>query len=85
MESERVIIEAPLSFTGSAKRINRRFSQWFISYPLIACAWLVVLSWYLFFGIWLIPYRLIRRSQRKQKLETLRHRESLGVNNYDKN
>jgi len=37
--------------------------------------WLLILCWYLFFGLWLVPYRLFRRGQRKRELATLRHRE----------
>ena len=42
-------------------------------------AWLFVTSWYLFFGIFLVPYRLIRRGQRKRKREALQHRETLAA------
>ena len=34
-----------------------------------------MLCWYALWGIWLIPYRLVRRGQRKQKLAQIRHQE----------
>lgn len=73
MESEKIIIEAPMSYTGSAKRLWRLNA--YIRIPLIILAWIVITGWYLFFGLWIVPYRLIRRSQRKQKQAALRHRE----------
>ena len=41
--------------------------------------WFFVACWYLFWGIWLIPYRLIRRGSRKNKRDALRHREMLDA------
>lgn len=42
-------------------------------------AWSLVATWYLVWGIWLVPYRLIRRGQRKDKVAALRHREVIGA------
>ncbi len=81
LASERVIIEAPLSFTGSAKRIWRLSPVGWVQALLvlvILVAWTVVLVWYCTFGLLLVPYRLIRRSSRKQKRDALRHRELVG-------
>lgn len=79
LASERVIIEAPMSFTGSAKRIWRLSSLAWVRALLVVLviplAWTVVLVWYCTFGLALVPYRLIRRSSRKQKRDELRHRE----------
>jgi len=78
LDSERVVIEAPMSFTGSAKRIWRLSTIGWVRALLVVAimlAWTVVLCWYLLWGIWLVPYRLIRRSSRKQKRDALRHRE----------
>jgi len=36
--------------------------------------WLVILCWYVFFGLWLAPYRLFRRGQPKRDVAMLRHR-----------
>ena len=44
---------------------------------LILMAWAVILWWYLIFGLLLVPYRLIRRGQRKNRRQELRHREML--------
>jgi hypothetical protein len=81
MKSEEVILSAPMSLSDSAERIIRNSDNiWiklFILVPLIAVAWIIILMWYAFFGILIVPYRLIRRSQRKQKRDKLRHNELL--------
>lgn len=86
LASEQVIIEAPMSFAGSTKRIWRMRADWddipdwlgtTIAVFFLIVAWTVVLGWYLLFGLLLVPYRLIRRSQRKGKRDDLRHRELL--------
>jgi hypothetical protein len=46
---------------------------------LICIIWFAVLCWYIFFGLLLVPYRLIRRSSRKNKRDQLRHRELLDA------
>lgn len=86
-KSDGVVISAPMSFTGSAQRIfkitevDNQLIKWLLLVPiailLTLTAWSFVLIWYIIFGIWLIPYRLIRRSQRKAKRDRLRHRELL--------
>jgi len=81
-----VVIEAPMSFTGSAKRawkLTKIETAW--AKPLviigvislIAIWWMLIAGWYVIFGIILVPYRLIRRSGRKQKLAQARHDEML--------
>ena len=79
LESERVIVQAPMSYTGSAKRIWRLGSGGWRTLLIfvIAAAWVVVTGWYLLWGIWLIPYRVIRRGERKRKRQALQHREML--------
>lgn len=93
LASEEIVVSAPLSFHGSAARIWRPLSRnaaatengwatfgWYLlAYTLIALAWVGVLCWYLIFGLLVVPYRLIRRGQRKRKLEEARHRELLGA------
>jgi hypothetical protein len=89
LASEDVIISAPMSYAGSAQRILRlrRRAQsggslaalTMAAVVLIVSAWLMVTVWYLIWGIWLVPYRLVRRSARKRKVEALRHRELLGT------
>jgi hypothetical protein len=86
-QSENIVISAPMSFNGSAQRIfkitnvDNQLLIWLLLVPLslllTLTAWSFVLIWYLIFGIWLIPYRLIRCSQRKIKRDNLRHKELL--------
>ena len=87
LASADVVIAAPASFTGSAQRIwriTRGHTGWpaagFVTLAVLAVvvAWALVACWYLIWGIWLIPYRLIRRGQRKQRLAQLRHQELLS-------
>ncbi|USN97296.1 MAG: hypothetical protein H6799_02895 [Candidatus Nomurabacteria bacterium] len=86
LASEKVVVAAPMSLAGSAARIWKItdlvpnvFVKWILLVPvalmLIAMAWIVVLVWYIIFGILLVPYRLIRRSGRKGKRNALQHRE----------
>lgn len=87
LASEKVVISAPMSFTGSAQRIFKitgtesALVKWLLLVPLavllIVTAWSFVFIWYMIFGIWLVPYRLIRRSQRRDKRDRLRHQELL--------
>lgn len=86
LASEQVVVAAPMSFTGSAKRIWKitdRENQWvryllmLVAALLVVMAWCVVVVWYLIFGLLLVPYRLIRRGGRKEKKRALQHREQL--------
>jgi hypothetical protein len=91
LASENVVVSAPFSFNGSALRIWRitrvgnGLVKWLLMVPaalmLIMLAWMFVMCWYVviygLLGIFFIPYRLIRRSGRKQKRDKLRHRELL--------
>jgi uncharacterized membrane-anchored protein len=89
LASERVVVAAPLSYAGSAGRIWNltRISDvgWQkallvgLALVLVATAWLVVTAWYLFFGLLLVPYRLIRRGSRKRKRQGLQHREMIAA------
>jgi len=89
LASEDVIINAPMSYAGSAQRImrlRRRASPGAeltaittLAVILVVVAWAAVTVWYLIWGIWLIPYRLLRRGARKRKAEALRHRELMGT------
>lgn len=89
LASEDVIISAPMSYSGSAKRImrlrrrvqNESALAWVTAacVVLIATAWLFVTVWYLMWGVFLVPYRLIRRGDRKRRAEALRHRELLAA------
>jgi Flp pilus assembly protein TadB len=44
---------------------------------IIPTVWTLVLAWYVIFGLLVVPYRLIRRGQRRREMESQRHRESL--------
>lgn len=87
LESERMVVQAPLSYTGAAKRLwhltadRGAMVRWLVMVPLalllILTAWVVVTGWYIVFGLLLVPWRLIRRGSRKRKLADQRHRELL--------
>lgn len=93
LASDKIVLSAPLSFIGSAARIWRitktdnAVVKWFVLVPLalglIGAAWMFVTFWYfvmyVLFGIFFIPYRLLRRSSRKQKQDKLRHHELLSA------
>ena len=89
LASEDVIINAPMSYAGSAQRIFRlrrrahsggaNVAVTVLAIVLVLLAWVIVTAWYLLWGIWLIPYRILRRGARKRKAETLRHRELMGT------
>ncbi|WP_419947247.1 hypothetical protein [Candidatus Poriferisodalis sp.] len=93
LESERIVVQAPMSFIGSAARIWRlarvgplpiSLLLGFLAVLLIAVVWLFVLCWYLLFGLLLVPYRLVRRGSRTRKREGLRHSEVLdAIENHD--
>jgi hypothetical protein len=88
--SEEVILDAPMSFTGMTKR-TLRFSrrhpcQHWWSKTLattglalwLTLAYTMILAWYLTFGLLLVPYRLIRRSQRRDEQRRRQHAELLA-------
>ena len=89
LESEKVVVAAPLSLAGSAARIWKltgcttnpygRIGLGVLAILLIAFAWSGVLVWYMTWGIVLVPYRLIRRGSRKRKRQALQHREMLAA------
>jgi Flp pilus assembly protein TadB len=89
LESEKVVISAPLSYAGSAARIwkltgltestGARIALGVAAVILILGAWCFVTAWYVVFGLLLVPYRLIRRGSRKRKREALQHRETLAA------
>jgi Domain of unknown function (DUF1707) len=89
LASEDVIINAPMSYVGSAQRILRlrrrarnggaKVAVTGLAIVLVLLAWVIVTAWYLVWGVWLIPYRILRRGARKRKAEALRHRELMGT------
>jgi hypothetical protein len=89
LASEDVIINAPMSYAGSAQRIMRirrsarderhLATLTALAVLLVVMAWIFVTAWYLVWGLLLVPYRLLRRGARKRKAEALRHRELMGA------
>lgn len=88
LQSEKVVVAAPMSFAGSAARIwkmtqvespGAKAALACVAVVLIACAWTVVLAWYAIFGLWVVPYRLIRRGSRQRKRQALQHREMMAA------
>lgn len=91
LASEKVVVSAPTSFSGSATRIwkmtdvNNTVVKWLLLVPLALClilmAWSLVAIWYVIifglFGIFVIPFRLLTRSGRNRKRSKLQHREVL--------
>lgn len=82
-----MVIEAPFSFAGSAKRLwgpasrianpAGRFAVQVLAVFGIMVAWTCVLMWYFCWGLLVVPWRLMRRSQRREKVARLRHEELL--------
>lgn len=89
LESEKIVVAAPLSYAGSAARIWKltgisenvaaRIALAIAAIILIAGAWCFVTAWYVMWGLLLVPYRLIRRGSRKRKREALQHRELIAA------
>ena len=89
LASEDVIINAPLSYAGSAQHIMRIRRRADVGWALVALtalavllvllAWAFVTVWYLTWGLLLVPYRVLRRGARKRKAEAMRHRELMGT------
>lgn len=92
LKSEKVVISSPMSFHGSAARIWKITKNTdnnlakavliFIALVLTSLVWMAVICWYAIFGLFLVPYRMTRRGQRKRKMENLRHRELLEAVNH---
>jgi hypothetical protein len=89
LQSEKVVIAAPLSYAGSAARLWKltgvtanvpaRLALGLAAIVLIIGAWCLVTTWYVVFGLFLVPYRMIRRGQRKNKRQALQHREMISA------
>jgi Domain of unknown function (DUF1707) len=89
LASEDVIINAPMSYVGSAQRIMRirrgapgggaLAAITVLAILLVLIAWTLVTAWYICFGLCMLPYRVLRRGARKRKAEAMRHREMMGT------
>lgn len=86
LRSDRVVVEAPMSFAGSAKRIWHwtwvknpiaKVALAMLAVLAIMVAWTMILCWYLFFGLLLLPYRAVRRTSRREKAAKRRHHEMM--------
>lgn len=91
LASEKIVVSAPTSFSGSAARIwkmtdsDNATLKWLLLVPIALClifmAWSFVAIWYFIifglFGIFVIPFRLLTRSGRNRKRNSLQHRELL--------
>ncbi len=91
LASEKIVVSAPTSFSGSAARIWKMTDsdsaalKWLVLVPIAIClicvAWSFVAIWYIIifglFGIFVIPFRLLTRSGRKHTRGKLQHRELL--------
>jgi hypothetical protein len=84
MQSNKIVIESPMSFAGSRKRILNlsdnagvKAMLWFV----VLVAWIFVGIWYVFavgiFGWLLIPFRIFRRGSRRDKRLAAQHREMM--------
>lgn len=87
LRSDRVVVESPLSFTGSAKRIWHwtwvenpvaKVALAFVAVTAILFMWTMILCWYLIFGLLVVPWRLVRRGSRRDKAARLRHHEMMN-------
>jgi Flp pilus assembly protein TadB len=88
LESEKVVVSAPMSFAGSAQRVWKltrdkeggpKIAFVIIAFLILSIWWPLIAAWYLLFGILLVPYRLLRRGSRKRKRQALQHREMLAA------
>lgn len=88
LKSEGVVIESPMSFTGAGKRAWKLtrlgHPAWKIVTVPTACFivmfwWAAICCWYLVFGLFVVPWRLIRRGSRKRKKAELQHRETMAA------
>lgn len=88
MASKKPVVSAPMSFNGSYLRtVNALWHGqsssfqlafgWWMILLVLSFWWTAIITWYLVFGILLIPYRLIRRGGRKRTIEQKRHEEML--------
>jgi hypothetical protein len=48
-------------------------------YTALVLAWTGVTCWYMIFGLLLVPYRLIRRSDRNRERQRLQHEELMAA------
>jgi uncharacterized membrane-anchored protein len=90
--SDSIVISAPMSFVGSAQRIwpltrqehrAMRSLMTVLATVLIILAWAIVLFWYCIVGFLVVPYRLVRREERRRKRDEMRLLESRRATRLD--
>lgn len=90
LQSERVVVSSPMSFSGSKQRTMNllwhdkspavKWTVGLLGVPLILLMWWPAIGlWYIVFGLFMLPWRLLRRGSRKRKRDEARHRELLDA------
>jgi hypothetical protein len=89
LPSERVVLAAPLSFQGSLARLwpamTGHYHGWaeagMVSLAVLSVilVWSFIVCWYVTFGLLLVPFRMVRRTQRTGKRNQLRHQEIIAA------
>jgi hypothetical protein len=92
LPSEQVVLSAPMSFNGSTRRLYRKLhprvaasygwrkAGWVTLLAVVLLfAWIAIFLWYCLFGLWLVPYRIVRRVQRHGERNRLRHQETIAA------
>jgi hypothetical protein len=88
LSKKKLVVSAPMSFNGSYLRTANALWHgqpswfqlafgWWMIVLVLSFWWMAIVTWYVFFGILLVPYRLIRRGGRKRTIEQKRHEELL--------
>jgi len=88
-QSESIVIQSPMSFVGSARRAWKltglgpqpwsKIATVPLALAITAMWWIVCLVWLIIFGLFMLPWRLLRRGQRRRKQDAARHREMLAA------
>ena len=94
LASSRVVVASPMSFAGAYGRTMNLFWRdrptwakaaiaWWAIPLMLALWWSFIIVWYILafavFGIFVIPWRLLRRGSRNRKRQDLQHREMMEV------
>ena len=69
-------IAAAMPWRSDNTRSSDSMGQTF-TIVLIVTVWMFMLVWHMTWGLRLVPYRIIRRRQRKQKVDQLRPRREM--------
>jgi hypothetical protein len=87
MDGSRTVVAAPMSFAGAVgittnllwhdRPIVVKVFGVFGVPAIVGLWWILIVVWYAVFGLFLVPYRLVRRGSRKRKREARMHQETL--------